>query len=44
MAKIRINLSVDDEVYKKFKEYCEKYGMVPSKKVELYMKEELKKR
>lgn len=43
MPKKRINLSIDDATYKEFQEYCEKHGMVASKKVELYMKEELKK-
>lgn len=43
MTKKRINLSIEDEIYREFQDYCEKHGMVASKKVELYMKEELKK-
>lgn len=41
--KQRMTLSIDEEIYKKFKEYCEQHGMKMSSKVELYMREELKK-
>lgn len=43
MTKKRINLSIDDGIYEKFQKYCRERGMVVSKKVELYMKEESKK-
>jgi antitoxin component of RelBE/YafQ-DinJ toxin-antitoxin module len=41
--KIRVNLSIDEQIYKQFQKYCEKNGMKISSKVELYMKKELKK-
>ena len=41
--KIRVNLSIEKEVYKQFQKYCEQNGMKMSSKVELFMKEELKK-
>lgn len=41
MAKKRINLSVDEDIYKQFQEYCEDQCMVASKKVEQFMKNEL---
>ena len=44
MPKKRINLSIDKEVYENFQKYCEERCMVASKKVELDMKEELKKK
>lgn len=44
MVKKRVNLSLDKEVYSFFQRYCEENGMVVSKKVELYMKEEMKRR
>ena len=43
MAKKRINLSIDEEVYREFQVYCEERCMVASKKVEMFMKDELKK-
>ena len=42
MAKKRVNLSLDKNVYRLFQKYCEENGMVISKKVELYMREELR--
>ncbi len=43
MPKKRINLSIDEDVYESFQRYCEERAMVASKKVELFMKEELEK-
>lgn len=39
--KKRINLSIDAEIYKEFKDYCEQRGMKVSSKIELYMNEVL---
>jgi len=41
--KMRVNLSIDGDIYKKFQEYCKKNGMTISAKVELYMTKELKR-
>jgi len=41
MAKQKVTLSIDSEVYKKFKYYCEEHAILLSKKVELYMKKEM---
>jgi len=38
---IKLTLSVNEKVLKKFKEYCEKKGLVISKQVEKFMEEEL---
>jgi hypothetical protein len=42
MTNKRITLSVDVEVYEKYKEYCEKKGLIISKQIENFMREELK--
>ncbi|MFC1691055.1 hypothetical protein ACFL0W_02630 [Nanoarchaeota archaeon] len=44
MPKKRINLSIDEQTYKEYQKYCEDQCMVVSKKVEHFMKEELKKK
>ncbi|MBS3153374.1 hypothetical protein J4426_02310 [Candidatus Woesearchaeota archaeon] len=38
----RINLSIEKEIYEKFQKYCRDNGMIPSRKIELFIKEELK--
>jgi len=43
MAKKRVTLFVDSEIYDKFKEYCDKNGWVISKQFENFMEKELKK-
>ena len=43
MGKKRVTLFVDSETYDKFKEYCDKQGLVLSKRFERFMEEELKK-
>jgi len=42
MANKRITLSVDAEIYEKYREYCEKKGLIISKQIENFMREELK--
>jgi len=43
MTNKRITLSVDAEVYEKYKEYCEKKGLIISKQIENFMREERNK-
>ena len=43
MANKRITLSVDAEIYEKYREYCEKKGLIISKQIENFMREELNK-
>lgn len=43
MAKQKVTLSIDSDTYKKFKNYCEEHAILLSKKVENWMKEEMKK-
>jgi hypothetical protein len=43
MSNKRITLSVDAEIYEKYKEYCEKKGLIISKQIENFMREELNK-
>lgn len=44
MANKRVTLSVDTDVYNKYKKYCDELGLIISKQFEIFMKEELKKR
>lgn len=39
--KKRITLSVDAEIYDKYRDYCEEKGIILSKQVELFIKKEL---
>ena len=43
MAKKRVTLFVEVEIYSKFKEYCNEHGLILSKRFERFMEEELKK-
>jgi len=43
MANKRITLSVDAEIYEKYKEYCNKKGLIISKQIENFMREEMSK-
>jgi hypothetical protein len=38
MSKKKVTLSVDSEVYDKFKDYCEENAIMLSKKIEIFMK------
>ncbi len=40
-TKKRITLSVDSEIYDKYRDYCEEKGIILSKQVELFIKKEL---
>lgn len=42
MAKKRVTLFVDSEVYEKFKKVCDKKGWVISKQFENFMEKEVK--
>lgn len=44
MVKRRITLSVDLDIYEEFKKYCEDQGLIISKQIENFMKDELKRR
>ena len=43
MTKKRITLSVDSRIYNKYRDYCQEKGIILSKQVEFFLKEELKK-
>ncbi len=43
MVKRTISLSVEEEVYDKYRKYCEQKGIILSKQFENFMVEELKK-
>jgi len=38
-----VTLSIDEKTYERYKKYCEENGLILSKKVEMFMKEELNK-
>ncbi len=42
MAKKKISMTIDDDVFENFKNYCRKNGMKISTKVESMMRETLK--
>lgn len=44
MVRKRISFTVDSKVYDNYSKMCKEQGIVMSKKIELYMKEQLKKR
>lgn len=41
MAKKKVTLSIDADVYDDYTKYCDENGFVVSKKVELFMKKEV---
>lgn len=43
MANKRITISVDAEIYEKYKEYCDKKGLIISKQIENFMRNRLKR-
>ena len=43
MVKKTIALSIEESIYDKYKEFCNKKGNILSKQVELFMEQELKK-
>lgn len=44
MTKKKVTLSIDDKIYDKYKDHCEKNALMLSKKVELFMEKELKEK
>ena len=38
---INITLSVNKEIYRKYREFCKKEGFIVSKRVEIFMKKEM---
>lgn len=42
MVKTKVSMTIDEQVFNNFKNYCKKNGMKVSTKVELLMKETLK--
>jgi len=42
MTKQKISMTIDEEIYDQFKNYCKNNGMKISTKVEILMKETLK--
>ena len=42
--KVKLTLSINEELLKKFKNYCEKEGLIISRQVEKFIEEELKKK
>ena len=43
MVKKKLTITIDEEVLGKYKKYCEDHDTVISKRVERFMKEEMKK-
>ena len=44
MTRKTVSLSIDEEIYEAYKKYCEENSLILSRKVETFMKEELKKK
>ena len=42
--KKKVTLSIDEKVYEDFKKYCEENAIMLSKKVEIFMRREVKKK
>ena len=43
VGKKTVSLSIEEEVYEKYRNYCKANGIILSKQVELFMQKELKK-
>ncbi len=43
MSKQKVTLSIDREIYKKYKQWCEDNAIMLSKKIELFMRDQLEK-
>ena len=39
-----VTLSIDEKTYEEYKKYCEENGLILSKRVEFFMKDELNKK
>ena len=44
MGRKTVALSLDEEIYDKYKAYCEEHSTILSRKVEKFMEEDLKKK
>ena len=42
--KNKVTLSIDSDVYNKYRDYCEENAFMLSKKIELFMKKELEEK
>jgi hypothetical protein len=42
--KIKLTLSINEKLLKKYKKYCEREGLILSKQVEKFIEEQLKKK
>ena len=38
-----VTLSINEKIYEEYKKYCEENGLILSKQVEMFMKEQLKR-
>ena len=43
MVRKTVALSVDEEIYNSYKKFCEQNSMILSRKIDQFMKDELKK-
>jgi len=43
MGRKTVALSVDEEIYNSYKKFCEQNSMILSRKIDQFMKDELKK-
>ena len=43
MPKQKVTLSIDREIYEKYKKWCEDNAIMLSKKIELFMRDQLEK-
>lgn len=43
MGRKTVALSLDEEIYKKYKNYCKERGIILSRRVDKFMEDELKK-
>ncbi len=44
MGRKTVALSLDEDIYDKYKKYCKEHSTILSRKVEKFMEEELKKK
>jgi hypothetical protein len=43
MGRKSVTLSLEEEIYKKYKEYCQQNAIALSRSIEIFMEEQLKK-
>ena len=44
MVRKNVTLSIDEEVYEKYKQYCDDNAIALSKSIEIFMKEQIKEK